>query len=120
MRDHLPAPRRPVAVAVALAVAFTCGLATSLVGLVRDAHAQAAPFAATVYVPSDGLAFRTFDGRVVARLSYDAHGGIFELYDDHEQPAVRVRGEPVPGAVGAPRAATPPAPPVKRPEDFGF
>jgi len=102
--------RLPIA-ALALALAFAGGLVTSLV---RDAHAQAAPFAATMYVPSDGLAFRTFDGRVVARLSYDAHGGIFELYDDHEQPAVRVRGEP------PARAATAPLAPPKRPDDYGF
>ena len=102
--------RLPLAV-LALALAFAGGLVTSLV---RDAHAQASPFAATVYVPSDGLAFRTFDGRVVARLSYDAHGGIFELYDDHEQPAVRVRGEPT---ARAPAATLPPP---RRPDDYGF
>lgn len=103
--------RLPVA-ALVLALAFGGGLASSLV---RDAHAQAAPFAATIYVPSDGIAFRTFDGRVVARLSHDAHGGVFELYDEHEQPAVRVRGEP---GTRPPTVTT--TPPPKRPDDFGF
>jgi hypothetical protein len=103
--------RLPVAV-LALVLAFAGGIVSSRV---RDAHAQAAPFAATIYVPSDGLAFRTFNGRVVARLSYDPHGGVFELYDDHERPAVRVRGEPLPQ--GAPAVVTPPP---KRPDDFGF
>ncbi len=78
-------------VLVAVAAAFAAGLGSSY--WVRDAHAQAAPFAASVYVPSDGLAFRTFDGRVVARLSYDPHGGVFEVYDEHEQPAARIRGD---------------------------
>lgn len=109
--------RLPVAT-LALAVTFVAGgVATSLV---RDARAQqAVPFAATMYVPSDGLAFRTFEGRVVARLSYDAHGGVFELYDDHEQAAVRVRGEP-PGRVAPTTTAPATLQPPKRPDDFGF
>jgi hypothetical protein len=67
--------RSPVAVA-SVVLAFTAGLASAR-WLVPDAHAQAVPLASTVYVPSDGLAFRRFDGRIVARLSYDAHGGAF-------------------------------------------
>jgi len=96
--------RLPVAVA-SLVVAFTAGLASSR-WLVPDAHAQAVPLASTVYVPSDGLAFRRFDGRIVARLSYDSHGGAFELYDEQEQPATRVRGEALarPSTTSRPRA----------------
>jgi hypothetical protein len=83
--------RLPIAISV-LAATFAAGLVASRLWE-RDARAQTSPFAATIYVPSDGLAFRTFDGRVVARLSHDAHGGVFELYDEHEQPAARVRAE---------------------------
>ena len=81
----------PLALA-ALAATFAAGVAASQLW-VREARAQTTPFAATIYVPSDGLAFRTFDGRVVARLSHDAHGGVFELYDEREQPVTRVRAD---------------------------
>ncbi len=91
-------------VTTALAATFAAGIAASQMW-VHDAHAQTNPFAATIYVPSDGLAFRTFDGRVVARLSHDAHGGVFELCDEREQPVTRVRAESfarVPGSVASP------------------
>lgn len=71
-------PPTALSLVAALAVAFAAGVLASQLG-VRDARAQAAPLAATIYVPSDGLAFRTFEGRVVARLSYDAHGAVFDL-----------------------------------------
>lgn len=116
MRVRLPL------VAAAVTFAFAAGALASRVA-VRDAHAQSAPFAATVYVPSDGIAFRAFDGRLVARLGYDAHGGTFELYDEHEQLAGRVRGDaltrvPPPSAV-TPAPATP-APRRPSGDDFGF
>jgi hypothetical protein len=86
--------RLPIAITalVATFAAFSAGVAASQLWE-HEAHAQTNPFAATIYVPSDGLAFRTFDGRVVARLSHDAHGGVFELYDEREQPVTRVRAE---------------------------
>jgi hypothetical protein len=104
--------RLPTAV-FALVLAFAGGIA-SYRWLVPDARAQASPLASTVYVPSDGLAFRSFDGRVVARLSYDSHGGAFELYDEHEQPATRVRGD------GLARSSSTNAPPGKKGLDLGF
>ena len=107
--------RLPLA-AAATTFAFAVGLLLSR-ALVRDAHAQASPFSATVYVPSDGIAFRAFDGRIVARLSYDAHGGVFDLYDEREQPVTRLRGE----SVARPAVPVNP-PPFARPkeQDFGF
>jgi hypothetical protein len=72
--------------------AFALGFVVSRVST-PEAHAQSNSFASTMYVPSDGLAFRAFDGRVVAKLSYDARGGVFELYDEHERPATTVRPE---------------------------
>jgi hypothetical protein len=86
--------RRPVSRVVpalaALALAFGMGVASQHLG-VREAHAQPAPaMAATVYVPGDGLMFKTADGRPLARLSRDASGGVFELYDDRGLVAQRV------------------------------
>jgi hypothetical protein len=86
--------RRPAVVVMAAVCAFAGGLVSSRV-FERSARAQQAPLASTIYVPSDGLAFRTFDGHVVARLSYDDHGGVLELYDEHERPASRFRGNPL-------------------------
>jgi len=110
--------RLPIAV-TALVATFAAGIAVSQLW-VHEAHAQTNPFAATIYVPTDGLAFRTFDGRVVARLSHDAHGGVFELYDERELPVTRVRAESFarvpPGSVASPVA-------TRRPNgdpDLGF
>jgi hypothetical protein len=33
----------------------------------------------SIQVPPEGLTFRSPDGRVIARLSYDARGGVFEV-----------------------------------------
>jgi hypothetical protein len=105
---------RLLVVVLAIAASFAAGLVSSSARwspwAVREARAQSAPFAASVYVPSDGLAFRTFDGRLVARLAYDGHGGFFELYDEHEQLSGRVRNDalarnPSAGAAPAPQSA---------------
>jgi hypothetical protein len=58
--------------------------------LLREAHADPTASTATLYVPPDGLVFRTLDGTPVARISRDAHGGVFELYDDQQRPVRRV------------------------------
>ncbi len=84
-------PRIPLA-ALVVAASFGAGFASSHL-LERDAFARGAPFASTLYVPSDGLAFRSFDGRVIARLSYGRHGGIFDIYDGDERPALSVRSD---------------------------
>ena len=101
--------RLPLALTVV--AAFSAGILASSV--VRNASAQSFSFAATIYVPSDGLAFRTFDGRVLARLSHDEHGGVMELFDEHEQPAVRLT------TVASVQAATvaPAASAAHRPQD---
>jgi hypothetical protein len=70
----------------------------------RDAHAQAISSLATIYVPSDGLVFRTFDGKPIARLSHDGHGGVLELYDDRQEGILRFSS----GALGASRSAREP------------
>lgn len=110
--------RLPIAI-TALAATFAAGLVAS--HFIRDARAETASFAATVYVPRDGLTLRTLDGHVIARLSSDAHGGVFELFDENERPATRVRADSFAPASPAP----PPAPagtsrPSGHKSDLGF
>jgi hypothetical protein len=95
--------RLPFAI-LALSAAFAGGVATSQV-IEREARAQSGAQSASMYVPVEGLAFRGADGRVIARLSYDARGGAFEVFDNHERAAIAMR----PGLVAeAPRpSATP-------------
>lgn len=106
---------------VALFAAFAGGVAASHL-VERDARAQSGPQSASVYVPAEGLTFRAVDGRVVARLSYDARGGAFEVYDSRERPAGALRSglvaeAPRPAAaVPAPTAATAASPDV----DLGY
>jgi hypothetical protein len=71
---------------VALLVTFLGGAITSRL---VEGQAQARPVVsqpASVFVPPDGLAFRTMDGRIIARVSYDARGGFLEVYDNNERP----------------------------------
>jgi hypothetical protein len=108
---------RTPSVALIALTAFACGITASQL-FIREARAQTVPFAASIYVPSDGLAFRSFDGHVVARLSYGPRGGVFEVYDEREQVASRMRGEPF----GQDRVALPGSAPTstaaaKRPAD---
>ncbi len=83
--------RLPLAVLTLLG-AFAGGFVSSQL-LERSAHALSVPLASTVYVPADGLAFRTFDGHIFARLSYNARGGVFDVYDGQERPAIGVRAD---------------------------
>jgi hypothetical protein len=62
------------------------------IGLLRPSHAGADPSTASIVVPRGGLAFRTPEGKVLARLSSDTEGGVLELYDAHEQPTAAWRG----------------------------
>jgi hypothetical protein len=73
----------PVAV-----VAFVGGLLASGVS-----HARSSPLASTIYVPADGLVFRTFDGHVVAKLSHDARGGALEVFDEQEHAFMTLRND---------------------------
>jgi hypothetical protein len=91
--------------ALALAAAFGAGVLTSH-ALEREAKAQRSATTSAVFVPSDGLAFRTLEGRMIARLAYDARGGFLEVYDEHERPAASLRSV----SVSAARPAQGPAP----------
>jgi hypothetical protein len=84
----------------AIAAAFVTGVAIGQLPQ-REAHAQSLS-TATVYVPAGGLVFRAPDGTALARISRDAHGGTFELFDDRH-------GAPMglPGAGANTHAAAP-------------
>jgi hypothetical protein len=59
-------------------------------GWPRDARAQSHSSVSTVFVPPDGLIFRSPDGRAIARLARDESGGVIELYDNDEQVTSRL------------------------------
>lgn len=79
---------RAIVASLALAASFGAGVASQHLSA-REAHAQAG-VPASITVPPEGLVFRSPDGRPLARLSRDAHGGVFELFDDHQEIATRV------------------------------
>jgi hypothetical protein len=85
-------PSRLLLAVLTLLGAFAAGFLSSRL-FERNARAQSAPSVSTFFVPSDGLIFRAFDGRMVARLSYDTSGGIFDVYDSHERPSASLRPE---------------------------
>jgi hypothetical protein len=94
----------PIALAAAIG-----GAAVSHVFSGRSAHAQPQASIATIYAPPDGIIFRSLDGRPIARLARDVHGGILELYDEHDEVATRLSGDEPrivrPSAPAAPAAA---------------
>jgi hypothetical protein len=73
---------------VATAVAFGCGWVSARTTSV--ARADPALPGSTVYIPAEGLSFRTIDGHLVAKLSRNTNGGVFELFDDKEGAIVRL------------------------------
>ena len=96
--------RFPFAV-LALFGAYGVGVASTHL-IEREARAQAATRTASVYVPPEGLVFRALDGRAIARLSYDARGGAFEVYDSREHSAGALRAAVATDAPPALPAAT--------------
>jgi hypothetical protein len=74
-------------------VAFVGGIAFEHFG--REANAQSAGIS-TLYVPPGGLVFRAMDGKPLARISQDSHGGALELYDDRREVATRLQGPRMP------------------------
>lgn len=69
-------------------VAFVGGIAFEHFG--REANAQSAGIS-TLYVPPGGLVFRAMDGKPLARISQDSHGGALELYDDRREVSTRLQ-----------------------------
>src|SRR5258708_6128492 len=105
---------RKIALPVATMAAFAAGAASHHLWP-RDAHAQAGGSASTIYLPAEGLVFRTLDGKAIARLSRDPSGGVFELYDDYQEPAARLSAATT--GASAPTARVPRAPYVLDEED---
>jgi hypothetical protein len=72
-----------------IATAFVTGIGVDRC-MGREAQAQSLS-TTTLYVPARGLVFRAPDGTALARLSRDAHGGTFELFDDRHEVSTRVQ-----------------------------
>jgi hypothetical protein len=75
------------------AAAFAAGFVSSHLAERTARAASETALGSSVYVPPDGLMFRTYDGRVVARLGYDARGGHFDVYDRNERPVAQLRAD---------------------------
>jgi hypothetical protein len=73
--------------------AFVGGIAFEHSG--REANAQSAGIS-NIYIPPGGLVFRAMDGKPLARISQDSHGGALELYDDRREVATRLQGSRTP------------------------
>ena len=78
---------RPLVLVLTACVAFVSGVAYEHFG--HDAQAQAGG-PTTLYVPPGGLVFRSVDGAPLARISKDARGGVFEVYDERHEVASRL------------------------------
>ena len=94
MRAHRYFPRWPVR-ALAMLAALLLGAVIGRWAWPRDARAQPASSPATVYVPAEGMMFRTLDGHPIARLARDANGAVIELYDGDDQPMTRLGASPL-------------------------
>ncbi len=73
---------------------FAAGGLTVTLAAPRAAEAQS--YSSSIQVPRGGLAFRSADGHVIARLSYDSHGGTFEVLDEHGAPTAAMGPQPHP------------------------
>jgi hypothetical protein len=118
MSRALPIGRGQFAILAAIVAVsgFGGGLVSGRVFAVPEAHAQGAWTTTSINVGGAGLVFRGPDGRVIAKLSSDASGGVFELFNAHEQPGARMRATSFSGVMEvlppprAPLAVPPPNP----------
>jgi hypothetical protein len=76
-----PSCRRTVVSVSAVLAAFLAGATFDAAVGHREARAQSIA-TSSIVVPEGGLVFRATDGTPIARLSRDAHGGTFELFDE--------------------------------------
>jgi hypothetical protein len=83
-----PLRSRTLLIVLAFGATFVAGAASQR-WLLGEARADSVSSTSTIYVPSNGLVFRTLDGKPIARISHDARGGVFELYDEQQQPMRR-------------------------------
>jgi hypothetical protein len=103
-------PSKRLFLVSALVVSAFAGGALSSRVFAGDARADARPTTATIYVPADGLVFRSPEGKTIARISSDASGGVLELYNEKEQPGARLRTGGVTGSADFGSSAAQPAP----------
>ena len=103
--------RPPFLVVVAALAGFAGGAMMTALASPRLAHADA--YASSIQVPREGLTFRGEGGRAIARLGYGAHGGVFEVLDEHGDPVAAMgtaahatSPEAIPGPTGATGAWT--------------
>jgi hypothetical protein len=89
----LRSPSRALLWSLTVCVAFVGGVAFEHFG--REAKAQSAGIS-TLYVPAGGLVFRSMDGKPLARISEDSHGGALELFDDRREVSARFQGSRTP------------------------
>jgi hypothetical protein len=96
--------KRPAFVLGLGLAAFAAGVASGTWLTPREAHAQS--FTSSIQVPPDGLTFRSTEGRPIARLSYDARGGVFEVLDYRGEAVstMGVRGTEVARPAAGPRS----------------
>ena len=92
MSRAIPIGRGQFAVLAAIVAVsgFGGGVVSGRLSSVTEARAQGRSMT-SVDVGASGLVFRGPNGRVIAKLSSDAGGGVFELFDANEQPGARMR-----------------------------
>ncbi len=83
--------RLPLVLSVG-AACFAAGFVSSHL-VERSARAASESMTPSVYVPPEGLVFRTYDGHIVARLGYDFRGGHFDVYDRNERPVAQLKAD---------------------------
>ncbi len=89
----MPRSTRALLWSLTVCAAFVGGIAFEHFG--RNANAQSAGIS-SLYVPPGGLVFRAMDGKPLARISQDSHGGALELYDDRREVSARFHGSRTP------------------------
>jgi hypothetical protein len=79
-----------VLAAIVAVSGFGGGIVSGRLFAVNEAQAQGR-LPTSIDVGAGGLVFRGPNGRVIAKLSSDASGGVFELFNANEQPGARLR-----------------------------
>ncbi|MGO8994989.1 MAG: hypothetical protein ACLQVI_16870 [Polyangiaceae bacterium] len=80
-----------VLAAIVAVSGFGGGLVSGHVFRVPEAQAQERAAMSSINVSAGGLVFRAPNGRVIAKLSSDASGGVFEVFNADERPGARMR-----------------------------
>ena len=109
-----------VLAAIVAVSGFGGGLVSGRLFAVPDAQAQGRS-TTSINVGAGGLVFRDMNGRILAKLSSDGSGGVFELFNANEQAGARMRASSFGGGFELPPTArTPlalPSPPDRLPRE---